>query len=68
MGLPRQEYWSGSPFPSPGDLPDPEIKPESPALVGGFFTTDTPGKPHSPVHISMQLSIYPTILYPISEA
>ena len=33
------------PFPSPGDLPDPGIKPESPALTGGFFTTETPGKP-----------------------
>ena len=33
------------PFPSPGDLPDPEIKPTSPALAGGFFTTEPPGKP-----------------------
>ena len=32
MGFSRQEYWSGLPFPSPGDLPDPEIKPRSPAL------------------------------------
>ena len=32
MGFSRQEYWSGSPFPSPGDLPDPWIEPESPAL------------------------------------
>ena len=32
MGFPRQEYWSGLPFPSPGDLPDPGIKPGSPAL------------------------------------
>ena len=32
MGFPRQEYWSGLPFPSPGDLPNPEIKPRSPAL------------------------------------
>ena len=32
MGFPRQEYWSGLPFPSPGDLPDPGIKPVSPAL------------------------------------
>ena len=32
MGLSRQEYWSGSPFPSPGDLPDPGIEPGSPAL------------------------------------
>ena len=31
MGFPRQEYWSGLPFPSPGDLPDPGIKPASPA-------------------------------------
>ena len=32
MGFSRQEYWSGLPFPSPGDLPDPGIKPGSPAL------------------------------------
>ena len=40
MGFSRQEYWSGLPFPSPGDLPDPGIKPASPALMGGVFTTD----------------------------
>ena len=34
MGFSRQEYWSGLPFPSPGDLPDPGIKPVSPALQG----------------------------------
>ena len=44
MGFPRQEYWSGFPFPSPGDLPNPGIKPASPALAGGFFTTEPPGK------------------------
>ena len=38
LGFSRQEYWSGLPFPSPGDLPDPGIKPESPALASGFFT------------------------------
>ena len=32
MGFSRQEYWSGLPFPSPGDLPDPGIKPRSPSL------------------------------------
>ena len=37
MGFPRQEYWSGLPHSSPGDLPDPGIEPTSPALVGGFF-------------------------------
>ena len=44
MGLFIQEYWSGLPFPTPGDLPDPGIKPASPALAGGFFTTVPPGK------------------------
>ena len=39
------EYWSGLPFPSPGDLPRPGVEPVSPALAGGFFTTKTPGKP-----------------------
>ena len=42
MEFSRQEYWSGLPFPSPGNLPDPGIKlvsPESPALARGFFTT-----------------------------
>ena len=42
MGFPRQEYWSGLPFPSPGDLPNPGIEPASPALVEGFFTTEPP--------------------------
>ena len=44
MRFSRQEYWSGLPFPSPGDLSDPGIKPVFPALVGGFFTTDPHGK------------------------
>ena len=46
MGFPRQEYWSGLPFPSPGDLPDPEIKPTPPAVAGRVFTTEPPGKPY----------------------
>ena len=46
MGFLRQEYWSRLPFPSPGDLPDSGIKPTSPALAGGFFTTEPPGKPN----------------------
>ena len=45
MEFPRQEYWSALPFPPPGDLLDPGIEPASPALAGGFFTTETPGKP-----------------------
>ena len=45
MGFPRHEYWSGLPFPSPGDLPHPGIQLRSPAVAGGFFTTEPPGKP-----------------------
>ena len=47
MGFPRQEYWSGVPFPSLGDLPDPEIELVSPTLTGGFLTSESPGKPIS---------------------
>ena len=53
MGFSRQEYWSGLPFPLPGDLPNPRIEPvslASPALAGGFFTTEPPGKPGSINH------------------
>ena len=45
MGFPRHEYWSGLPFPPPGHLPDPGTEPASPALAGGFFTAEPPGKP-----------------------
>ena len=44
MGFSTQEYWSGLPFPSPGDLPNPGIKPPTPAFTNGFFTTEPPGK------------------------
>ena len=48
MGFPRQKFWSGLPFPSPGDVPHPGIEPESPvflALQAGLFTTESPGQP-----------------------
>ena len=46
MGFSRHEYRSvGLPFPTTGDLPDLGIEPASPALAGGFFTTESPGKP-----------------------
>ena len=47
MGFPRQEYWSGLPFPFPGDLPDQGIELTCPALAGEFFSTEPPGKPHA---------------------
>ena len=45
MGFSREEYWSGLPFPSPGDLPDPGIQPGSPALEADALTSEPPGKP-----------------------
>ena len=45
MGFSTQEYWSGLPFPSPGYLPDPGIKPRSPELQADTLTSEPPGKP-----------------------
>ena len=45
MKFSRQEYWSGLPFPYPGNLPDPGIEPESPALQADFLPSEPPGKP-----------------------
>ena len=44
VGFPRQEYWSGLPFPSPGDLPDPGIEPRSPALQAAASLCEPPEK------------------------
>ena len=46
MGFSGQEYWSGLPFPSPGDLPDPGIKAGSPAFQADTLTSEPPGKPN----------------------
>ena len=46
MGFPKQEYWSGLPFPSPWDLPDPGIEPRSPALQVDSLPTEPLGKPY----------------------
>jgi len=45
-GISKEEYWNGLPLPSSGDLPDLGIEPRE-SLVGGFFTTEPPGKPSS---------------------
>ena len=50
MGFSRQEYWSGLPFPSPGDLPDPGIEPRSPALQADALPSEPPGKPKSVIY------------------
>ena len=51
MEFSRQEDWRGLPFPSPGDSPNPGIKPRSPALAGRFLTTESPGKPSMSIHV-----------------
>ena len=51
MGFFRQEYWSGLPFPSPGDLPNPGIKPRSPTLRTNALPSEPPGKPWDMLHL-----------------
>ena len=46
MGFSRKEYWSGLPFPSPGDLPDPGIEPGSPASQADALLSESPEKPY----------------------
>ena len=57
MGFSRQEYWSGLPFPSPGDLPDPGIEPGSPALEADALTSEPPGKP-SKHNVDVNLEVW----------
>ena len=61
MGFSRQKYWSGLPFPSPGDLPDPGIEPRSPTLQADALTSEPPGKPDGGVGKS-QMSEWQKIL------
>ena len=70
MGFSRQEYWSGLLCPSPGDLPDPGIKPvslKSPALAGGFFTTSATWEAHiyNAATAAKSLQSCPTLCDPI---
>ena len=54
MGFLREEYYSGLPFPSPGDIPDPGIEPMSPELAGGFFYRSATGEALFVVSSAMQ--------------
>ena len=69
MEISRQDYWTGLPFPSPGDLPDPGIKPMSPessALASGFFTIEPPVKPNTQTAAAAKsLQSCPTLCDPI---
>ena len=68
MEFSRQEYWSGLPFPAPGDLPDPVIKPTflaSPALAGGLFSNMPPGKPTVSPKVKKWGKLYVASQYPV---
>ena len=71
MGFSRQEYWSGLPFPSPGDLPDPGIEPRSPALRADALTSEPPGKPSHTVsqgkRVDLLSSIWTSLWSKVSE-
>ena len=63
MGFSRQQYWSGLPFPSPGGLPNPGIKPGSPALQADSLPSDLPGKyTHTHTHTHIYTHIYVIII------
>ena len=56
MGFPRQEFWSGIPFPSPRDPPDPGIEPGSPKLQAGSLSSKPPGRLKNPIFWANSLS------------
>ena len=60
MGFPWHEYWSGLPFPSPGDLHHSEIKPRSPALAGRRFNSEPPGKARDLVKLKALFPVFST--------
>ena len=62
MGFSRQEYWNGLPIPPPEDLPNLGLKPGSPALAGGFFTAEPPGKPYLLQFLLHTILLCPTFM------
>ena len=57
MGFSRQEYWSGVPFPSPEDLPDPGIEPRSPAVQADTLPSEPPGKSLNLIRVTFKICI-----------
>ena len=70
MGFSKKDYWSGLPFPPPGDLPHSGIKPASPVSAGGFFTTEPTGKPliRYSVQFSSVAQLCPTLCDPMNRS
>jgi len=58
MGVSRREYWSGLPFPAPGDLPDPRIEPGSPAFHADSLPSELPGKPEHETSVKYLLALF----------
>ena len=67
MEFSRQEYWSGLPFPSPGNLPDPGIEPESPTLQADSLPSEPPGKQIQPFSWICEIRIKPEDMKPMSK-
>ena len=63
MEFSRQEYWSGLPFSTPGALPDPGIKPVSPALAGECLTTEHRGSPYVLSHTCIYIYAHSCVLF-----
>ena len=63
MRFSRQDWWNGLPFPSPGDLPDPGIKPGSPALQADALPSEPPGKPVWRIGIYSNLPYFHTMIF-----
>ena len=63
MGFSRQEYWSGLPFPSPGDLSDPGIELGCPALEADALTSEPPGKPPQPIKWCLNGLLWEMLFY-----
>ena len=61
MGFSRPEYWSGLPFPSPGDLPKPGIEPRSPVLQADALSSEPPGKPYINDGSGLFFLLFPTL-------
>ena len=67
MGFSRQEYWSGLPFPSPWDLPDPGIEPGSPALQADALPSEPPGKPKKNVKVKKKVTLEKILFWRMSR-
>ena len=67
MGFSRQAYWSGLPFPSPGDLPDPGVKPGSPTLQADALTSEPPGVGEIPDTLVSLTSVVSAVLHLVAQ-